>query len=142
MLADLDYYKQRRDSLPLPEIDYNDEHAIQREMNKLNAKKAEISKLIIRLRRKKRMLTTPLSIPKDKYIPETLQLIKKLFPQIYSVRELEIIYWIGQFKTEQQISDILFVSKKTVKFHKTNIYSKLDVKNEKELQAKIYEAKK
>lgn len=51
-------------------------------------------------------------------------------------RELEILRLIADGKTNQDISDELFIAVKTVKTHITNLFSKLDVEDR--TQAAIY----
>ncbi len=51
-------------------------------------------------------------------------------------RELEVLYLIGQGKTNQEIGDDLFIGIKTVKTHVSNILSKLGVEDR--TQAAIY----
>ena len=52
-----------------------------------------------------------------------------------SVREIEIIQQICNGKTTFEIATILNLSKHTIESHRTNIFSKLDVKNVAELVA-------
>jgi len=47
----------------------------------------------------------------------------------FSERELEIIKLICQQKTAKEIAQILFVSEKTVDFHRQKIIEKMNVKN-------------
>jgi two-component system, NarL family, response regulator LiaR len=51
-------------------------------------------------------------------------------------REMEILRLIAQGKTNQEISDLLFITVKTVKTHITQILSKLDVEDR--TQATVY----
>ncbi|MCW3060643.1 MAG: ATP-dependent transcriptional regulator, MalT-like, LuxR family [Capsulimonas sp.] len=44
-------------------------------------------------------------------------------------RELEILTHVMQGKQSREVADILFLSKRTVDFHLSNIYTKLDVTN-------------
>ncbi|MGC8765030.1 MAG: response regulator [Brevinematia bacterium] len=57
------------------------------------------------------------------------------FFEVFSLsnREKEIVKYIIKFYTNQEIAKSLFISLPTVKFHIKNIYSKLKVKNRKEL---------
>lgn len=66
-----------------------------------------------------------------------LRLLDKV-PQIRSLNELQIIFMVGQMKSNKEMANEMFVSEKTIKYHKTNIFRKLNVKNEKELFAKIF----
>jgi len=50
-----------------------------------------------------------------------------------SVREIEIIQQICNGRTTTEIATILNLSKHTIESHRTNIFSKLDVKNVAEL---------
>ena len=52
-----------------------------------------------------------------------------------SSREIEIIQQICNGKTTDEIAKILNLSKHTVESHRTNIFSKLDVRNVAELVA-------
>ena len=47
------------------------------------------------------------------------------FPQLKSIREQEVLYHIVNFKTNRQTADIMCISVKTVKFHKTNLFKKI-----------------
>ncbi|WP_242522480.1 helix-turn-helix transcriptional regulator [Candidatus Methylacidiphilum infernorum] len=53
----------------------------------------------------------------------------KASPQALTARELEILKWIKDGKTNWEISCILKISEATVKFHLKNIFLKLDVQN-------------
>jgi DNA-binding CsgD family transcriptional regulator len=44
-------------------------------------------------------------------------------------REIEIVYWMGQQKSNRQISSLLGISAITLKAHVTRLYRKLDVQN-------------
>jgi LuxR family maltose regulon positive regulatory protein len=44
-------------------------------------------------------------------------------------RESEILYLAGEGMSAQQIADLLFCSRRTVEFHLSNLYSKLNVSN-------------
>lgn len=46
-----------------------------------------------------------------------------------SVRELDVLNWLKEGKTAWEIGMILAISERTVKFHITNCYAKLDVSN-------------
>lgn len=46
-----------------------------------------------------------------------------------SVRELDVLNWLKEGKTAWEIGMILAVSERTVKFHITNCYTKLEVSN-------------
>ncbi|MBC7885951.1 MAG: response regulator transcription factor [Saprospiraceae bacterium] len=52
-----------------------------------------------------------------------------------SLREVEIILQICKGKTTEEIAGMLNLSKHTVESHRTNIFSKLDVRNSMELVA-------
>lgn len=54
-----------------------------------------------------------------------------------SPREIEIVKCIIKFQTNSEIAKSLYISIPTVKFHIKNIYSKLKVKNRKELIEKL-----
>lgn len=49
--------------------------------------------------------------------------------------ENDVLMYLRQGKSNQQIADMLFVCEKTVKFHLTNIYKKLNVSSRAELIA-------
>lgn len=65
-------------------------------------------------------------IPKEKH---------KAIHRKISSREVEIIQQICNGKTTDEIAKILNLSKHTVESHRTNIFSKLDVRNVAELVA-------
>ncbi len=44
-------------------------------------------------------------------------------------REIEILTYIADGYSSQEVADILFVSKRTVEFHLSNVFSKLFVNN-------------
>ena len=74
------------------------------------------------------------------------ELINKIFaeldyknPEILSEREIEILKKISEGKTNKEIAENLFITLNTVKWHTSNIYSKLSVKNRTEA---VREAKK
>ncbi|MBF8436073.1 response regulator transcription factor [Halanaerobiaceae bacterium Z-7014] len=74
------------------------------------------------------------------------ELINKIFaeldyknPEILSEREIEILKKISEGKTNKEIAENLFITLNTVKWHTSNIYSKLSVKNRTEA---VKEAKK
>lgn len=48
-------------------------------------------------------------------------------PQILSTRELSVLKWMTQGKTNWEISRILGVSERTIRFHVESIFCKLDV---------------
>ena len=54
---------------------------------------------------------------------------KKTKPAEFNERELEIIRYICQQNTAQQIADKLFLSKRTVEGYRTRILEKMNVKN-------------
>jgi DNA-binding NarL/FixJ family response regulator len=66
------------------------------------------------------------------------QILKEINKHIYhklSLREVEIIVLIVQGKKTAEIAKTLNLSKHTVESHRTNIFSKLDVRNVAELVA-------
>ncbi len=65
------------------------------------------------------MRVTSAIIPKDKEIE----------PALLSVREVEVLRWIKEGKTNWEISIILNISERTVKFHVHNISIKLNAVN-------------
>lgn len=46
-----------------------------------------------------------------------------------SKRELEVLQWMAEGLSNQQIADKLFVSLNTIKTHSSNLFQKLDAKN-------------
>ncbi|BDI29475.1 hypothetical protein CCAX7_15260 [Capsulimonas corticalis] len=44
-------------------------------------------------------------------------------------RELEILQYVMQGKLSREVAEALFLSKRTVDFHLSNVYTKLNVKN-------------
>jgi len=46
-----------------------------------------------------------------------------------SKRELEVLQWMAQGLSNQEIADKLFVSLNTIKTHSSNLFQKLDAKN-------------
>lgn len=47
----------------------------------------------------------------------------------FTNREKEVLYWLSNGYTNNEISKELFISEKTVKNYVTSIYSKLEVNN-------------
>ena len=60
---------------------------------------------------------------------------KKRDPNKLSKREAQIAQKIAQGLTNHKIAEQLFISERTVKFHCTNIFKKLEVENRKMLIA-------
>lgn len=58
---------------------------------------------------------------------------------ILSKRELQILYCISHGISTRDIADHYYISEKTVKFHLTNIYHKLGVRNRVGLIVLLYE---
>lgn len=56
-----------------------------------------------------------------------------IFPEISNGRQLQVIYYILQFKKAKDIAELCFLTEKAIKWHKTQIYNKLDVFGEKGL---------
>lgn len=67
----------------------------------------------------------------EKYIPSNVgaKLAERMGNAQLSDRELQVIQWIVAGKSNQEISDLLHISKSTVKFHVNHILSKLNVKD-------------
>lgn len=63
---------------------------------------------------------------------ELFLIIDKL-PQLTSMREVEVVYHALQLKSNKEISSSLNISDKTVRFHKTNIFRKCEIKDTKHL---------
>lgn len=59
---------------------------------------------------------------------------------LLSDREADVLWYLSKRYSNVEISEALFVSVNTVKFHIRNIFSKLEVKNRSEISAKIEEA--
>ncbi|MES2378415.1 MAG: helix-turn-helix transcriptional regulator [Bacteroidota bacterium] len=55
-----------------------------------------------------------------------------------SAREIQVLRLVLQGKTYAQVSDLLYISKKTVDSHVQNIYAKVGVRNKLELIQKLY----
>jgi len=55
-----------------------------------------------------------------------------------SYREVEVLRLVLQGKTYAQVSDLLYISKKTVDSHIQHIYAKMEVRNKIELIQKLY----
>ena len=67
---------------------------------------------------------------KEKVIQDTLQAKKEISAQSeISAREKEVLNYIALDMNSQQIADKLFVSKRTIDFHRLNLLMKLGVKN-------------
>lgn len=73
--------------------------------------------------------TTRLEVQHD------LLCIKKLMTK----RQLEILLWVTEGKSSWEISEILIISERTVKFHLANIYLKLNVTNRSQAVAKSFQ---
>lgn len=54
---------------------------------------------------------------------------KEGFPDLLSKREMEMLSFLAEGKSNQEISELSFVSINTVKSHVKKIYQKLEVKN-------------
>ena len=55
---------------------------------------------------------------------------------MYSKAENDVITYLVQGRSNQEIADILFVAEKTIKFHLTNIFKKSQVESRSEFIAK------
>ena len=60
---------------------------------------------------------------------EAVMEIAKAYPQLKSFRELEVLSKALLGKTNKEIAKDLFVTEKTIKFHKTNIFKRCGFKN-------------
>jgi len=67
---------------------------------------------------------------------EIMQELKLLYA--LTERETEVLMCIFNRLTNQEISDKLYISLSTTKYHVSNLYLKLDVKNRKEIQQVFY----
>lgn len=54
-------------------------------------------------------------------------------------RELEVLGWVSEGKTNWEIATILDVSERTVKFHVKNLFAKMGVTRRSQIAAKAYE---
>ena len=65
-------------------------------------------------------------------MPERRPLAQSQHPQVrhdLSERELEIIEWVAQGRTNQEVAAQLMISKRTVDNHVSNIFGKTGAKN-------------
>jgi DNA-binding NarL/FixJ family response regulator len=69
----------------------------------------------------------------DFYSHEKLKSADKKLPNELTKREYEILGLVASGKTNRELSEILFISIKTVETHKTNILEKLGLRNTAEL---------
>ncbi len=80
-----------------------------------------------------------------KYINQDLSLLmmdsvtEEADEQKLSNRELEVLQWVAKGKTAKEIAETLFVSKRTIETHRSNILKKLDAQNTAELIRKASE---
>jgi DNA-binding NarL/FixJ family response regulator len=61
----------------------------------------------------------------------------ELTKEALTAREIEVLQAIVENQSVQDISDELFISKNTVKYHTKNLYLKLDENSRKEIQEKV-----
>lgn len=67
---------------------------------------------------------------KEKMVQDTLQAKKQLSAApVLSDREKEVLRYIAQDMTSQQIADKIFVSKRTIDYYRLSMLTKLGVKN-------------
>jgi LuxR family maltose regulon positive regulatory protein len=71
----------------------------------------------------------------------TVAALSHLPPEVFSQRELEILRLIQDGNSNQKISERLFLSLSTVKWHNQNIFAKLDVQRRTEAVARALELK-
>lgn len=57
----------------------------------------------------------------------------------FTIQEVRVLKCIHQGMSNSEIAETLFVSYNTIKFHIKNIYKKLEVKNRKEIQQKLFQ---
>lgn len=69
-------------------------------------------------------------VPQEKQL-KLLEIMQRL--PIESFREAEIIYYMLQLKTDAEMSTLMCITEKTIKFHKTNIFKKTGYAHTKEL---------
>lgn len=103
---------------------------------KIEDLKIERRKLLLESKRIKK-LENQVEYDEEKAIPDELLELAVKFPQITSRRELEVLYCMSKYLTIKLIAEVLFISEKTVKFHRTNIYKRLKCKNEKDVLKKL-----
>jgi len=59
-----------------------------------------------------------------------------------SRREIEVVAEVVTGKTNQKCADALFITEKTIKFHLTNIFSKMSLKNRQGLILEVHKMQK
>lgn len=99
----------------------------------------------------KRMTVLTASIMEPMHADRHIELCGHLLPHIHEMllggsedttgyalteREAEVLRWVTDGKTSWEISRILGVSERTVKFHLTNLFAKLDVATRSQAAAK------
>lgn len=68
-----------------------------------------------------------------------MTLIEKLYAKRISDREIQVIKLVNSGITNKEVGSILRIEEKTVKFHLTNIFKKLQVSGRANLPARIKE---
>jgi DNA-binding NarL/FixJ family response regulator len=109
----------------------------------LTQRRLELENKLYQLKQEKRLLSfeaqkikklhKQIAIIETKQLPAEILSVAKMFPMITSTRELEVLYCMSKFLPIKQIADVLFVSPKTIKYHRTNIYKRTGLKGEKEI---------
>jgi LuxR family transcriptional regulator, maltose regulon positive regulatory protein len=69
--------------------------------------------------------------PSDRVVHQPIGLVEPL-----SDREIEVLQLVAEGRSNQEIAARLYLSLRTIKFHTSNIYGKLGVKNRTEAVAK------
>lgn len=88
----------------------------------------ENAKLYIRALKKIQRLTNTLkSVTKVDHLEKILTVLDR-YPQIKSLREAEVLMYSLEALSTKQIAEKLSISEKTVKHHKTNIFSRTGFK--------------
>lgn len=108
-------------------------HSIEYRIAELNGEQEKIKSELLEARALRITLRRQFDFIKTQKDADELQELANLFPEIIAGRHLQIIKLMLQFKSAQEIADLCFLSEKTVKYHKTLIYNRLDCMGEKGL---------
>lgn len=106
---------------------------IDSEVSKINHLISELSKRKTKIKKSKIIVDHAFGRNPDERYKKDLAKIVSKFPEVTSLRKLEILYYIINLKTNKEIADKLFISEKTVKFHKTDILNCTGFKTSNEL---------
>ncbi|MBF0559061.1 MAG: helix-turn-helix transcriptional regulator, partial [Nitrospirae bacterium] len=69
------------------------------------------------------------SAPFDKLLDVVRETLESSYKGNLSDREIEIIYWVKEGKSNQEIGEILNITESTVKAHLKHLYKKLKASN-------------